>query len=174
MIKDLILILERARYCVHWKLSVQVLGSLSVQQRPRFWPFVSPPLCVPPQPVRLKPDEEAVAVVGEFKYLGNAISQDCTLDREVSIKIKKASNTFGCLYNVLWCRRRVKKDAKMCLFKSAVIPTLSYGSETWVPAAIYTCEKVCYPVPLSDIEGDEMGQEEEHIEIFGQLLTWRE
>ena len=73
-------------------------------------------------------------MVEEFEYLGS-ISQDCTLDREISMRINKASRTFGSLYRVLWCRKRVKTATKMRLFKSVVLSTLLYGSETWVPSA---------------------------------------
>ena len=90
---------------------------------------------VQPRDVYLKRDEEPVAVVEEFEYLGSIISQDCTLDREISMRINKASRTFGSLYRVLWCRKRVKTATKMRLFKSVVLSTLLYGSETWVPSA---------------------------------------
>ena len=92
-------------------------------------------LSVQPRAVQLKPDEELVAVVEEFEYLGSTISQDCTLDREISRRISKASRTFSSLYRVLWCRKRLKTTTKMRLFKSVVLSTLLYGSETWVPSA---------------------------------------
>ena len=90
---------------------------------------------IQPRAVQLKPGEEPVAVVEEFEYLGSTISQDCTLDREISRRISKASHTFRSLYRVLWCRKRLKTATKMRLFKSVVFSTLLYGSETWVPSA---------------------------------------
>ena len=92
-------------------------------------------LSVQPRAVQLKPGEEPVAVVEEFEYLGSTISQDCTLDREIRRRISNASHTFRSLYRVLWCRKRLKTATKMRLFKSVVLSTLLYGSETWVPSA---------------------------------------
>ena len=95
----------------------------------------SPYPCPPPHPVSLKPGEQPVAVVEEFEYLGSTITKDCTLDREVNIRISKASRTFGSLYWVLWSRNNIKTSTKMRLFKSVVLATLLYGSETWVPTS---------------------------------------
>ena len=94
-------------------------------------------LGAPPRAVQLSLEEEPVAVVEEFEYLGSTISQDCTLDREISVRISKAARTFGSLYRVLWCRKRLKTSTKMRLFKSVVLSTLMYGSETWVPSAAH-------------------------------------
>ena len=52
--------------------------------------------------------EENVEVVEEFEYLGNTISQDCSLDHEINRRISKASRTFCSLYRVVWCRKRLK------------------------------------------------------------------
>ena len=87
--------------------------------------------------VHLNSKEEPVAVVEQFEYLGSTISQNCTLDRENSVHITKAARTFGSLYRVLWCRKRLKTSTKMCLFKSVVLSTLLYGSETWVPSTAH-------------------------------------
>ena len=77
----------------------------------------SPSPCPPPHPVSLKPGEQPVAVVEEFEYLGSTITKDCTLDREVNIRISKASRTFGSLYRVLWSRNNIKTSTNMRLFK---------------------------------------------------------
>jgi len=88
-----------------------------------------------PRPVLLSPDSCPVEVVDHFEYLGSTVAQDCTLDREVNMRISKASYTFRSLCKVLWCQRRLKILTKMRLFKSVVLSTLLYGSETWVPLA---------------------------------------
>ena len=94
-------------------------------------PSPCPPLCL----VSLKPEEQPIAVVEEFEYLGSTITKDCTLEREVNMRISKASRTFGLLYLVLWSRSNIKTSTKMRLFKSVVLSTLLYGSETWIPSA---------------------------------------
>ena len=60
---------------------------------------------------------------------------DCSLEKEINNRISKASRTFGSLYGMLWCRKKVKTSTKMWMFKAVVLPTLLYGPEIWVPSA---------------------------------------
>ena len=83
--------------------------------------------------VLLRPAVELVSVVQEFEYLESIISADCSLDKEVSSRISKASRCFNSLCRVLWYQRRIKTRTKIRLFKSVIVSTLLYGSETWVP-----------------------------------------
>ena len=69
----------------------------------------------------------------EFEYLGSIISEDCSLDKEVSSRISKAPRNFNSLCRVLWYQSRIKTRTKIKLFKSVILSTLLYGSETWVP-----------------------------------------
>ena len=68
--------------------------------------------------------EEPVAVVEDFQYLGCTISHDCSLDREFSKRISKASQTFHTLYRVLWCETEDQDQATPvqghCSFHSTV------------------------------------------------------
>ena len=86
-----------------------------------------------PRAVLLRPAVEPVSVVQEFEYLGSIISADCSLDKEVSSRISKASRSFNSLCRVLWYQRRIKTRTKIRLFKSVILSTLLYGSETWAP-----------------------------------------
>ena len=52
---------------------------------------------VPPRAIKLGEEQELVEVVQEFEYLGSTISQDCSLDVEVSRQISKASRVFRSL-----------------------------------------------------------------------------
>ena len=54
-----------------------------------------------PRDVDLNSEEEPVAIMEEFEYLGSTIFQECTLDREISVRITKAACTFDSLYRVL-------------------------------------------------------------------------
>ena len=91
----------------------------------------------PPREVLLRPIDDPVSVVEDFEYLGSAVSADCSLDKEISSRISKASRSFNSLCRVLWYQRRVKTRTKMRLFKSVVLSTLLYGSETWAPTATH-------------------------------------
>ena len=86
-----------------------------------------------PRDVLLRPSVEPVSVVQEFEYLGSIISADCSLDKEVSSWISKASRNFNSLCRVLWYQRQIKTRTEIRLFKSVILSTLLYGSETWAP-----------------------------------------
>ena len=69
----------------------------------------------------------------DFEYLGSTIAKDCGLDKEINVRISRASRSFNSLYRVLWRQRGVKVKTKLRIFKSVVLPTLFYSSETWTP-----------------------------------------
>ena len=78
---------------------------------------------------------ETVDVVEEFEYLGSIVMSDCELDREINVRIRKASSSFRNLCRILWYQQKIKISTKMRMFKAAILPTLLYGSETWAPLA---------------------------------------
>ena len=90
---------------------------------------------VPLRPVQLGDGGEHVEVMEKSEYLDSTISQDCSLDHKVDRLISKASRTFCSLYRVIWCRKLLKVETKLHLFKAVVLAILLYGSETQVPLA---------------------------------------
>ena len=91
-----------------------------------------------PRAVRLCSGKVPMAVVEDFEYLGCTFSHNCSLDREISKRISKASQAFSSLCRVLWCQKRLKTKTKLRLFKAIILFTLLNGSETWVPLAMHT------------------------------------
>ena len=75
-------------------------------------------------------DGNPVEQVSHFTYLGNVISSDGTLDRELSARIQKASGAFNQLGSI-WNNRNIYTSTKIRIYKSAVVTILTYGSETW-------------------------------------------
>ena len=69
--------------------------------------------------------------VTQFKYLGSILNSDNTVDAEVESRINKASQVFCSLSRLVWYQRKIKVSTKLKLFKTIIIPTLLYGSETW-------------------------------------------
>ena len=89
------------------------------------------------RPVHLSGSAEPLEAVDAFHYLGSIVSSDCSINQEVDSRISKASCSFRRLYRILWLQRKIKVGTKLKLFKSAIMPTLLYGDETWSPLAIH-------------------------------------
>ena len=66
-----------------------------------------------------------------FTYLGSTLTNNVVIDREVSIRIAKASASFGRLYANVWNRRGIKIATKLKVYRAVVLPTLLYACETW-------------------------------------------
>ena len=88
-----------------------------------------------PRQIQLQLAAETVDVVEEFEYLGSIVMSDCELDREINVRIRKASSSFRNLCRILWYQQKIKMSTKMRMFKAAILPTLLCGSETWAPLA---------------------------------------
>ena len=68
--------------------------------------------------------------VDSFTYLGSTIST--SLDAELGTRIGKAATTFGKLTQRVWANRRLTLRTKVLVYRSCVLTTLLYASETWV------------------------------------------
>ena len=77
----------------------------------------------PPFPIFLHPDCDPIEVVPSFQHLGSYVSNNCTLNVEISTQITKASQS----YELLNC-----STTKLSIFVSVVLSTLLYGLETAV------------------------------------------
>ena len=69
--------------------------------------------------------------VKTFKYLGSTISNDASLDAEITSRIAKATAAFGRLTKRLWTNRNIRLDTKIAVYRAAVITSLLFGCETW-------------------------------------------
>ena len=127
-----------------------------------------------------------VSVVDDFEYLGGTITKECSLEKEISVRISKASRSFNSLYRVLWRQRGVKVKTKLRIFKSVVLPTLLYGSETWTPVASHIkrlqgfmmrCLRVILGVSVRDKRRNtelraEAGLERVEVILLRRRLRW--
>ena len=98
-----------------------------------------------PAPGDLNPREPAVTLNGEtlenvahFPHLGSFLSAAPNIDYEIHHRISSASGAFGKLRNRVFDDRDLRLHTKIKVYKSVVIPTLLYGSETW---ALYSKNK---------------------------------
>ena len=85
-----------------------------------------------PSPISLHPDCDPIEVVPSFQYLGSYLSNNCTLDVEISTRITKTSQSYGSLNRILWHQRKIKSSTKLNIFVSVVLSTLLYDLETAV------------------------------------------
>ena len=69
--------------------------------------------------------------VENFKYLGSIVSNDASIDAEITARIAKATSAFGRLVRRLWTNNGISLGTKIAVYKAAVITSLLYGCETW-------------------------------------------
>ena len=73
----------------------------------------------------------SLAEVVKFTYLGSTISNNGTIDAEISRRIQSAASAFGKLRSHLWDKRGIHLKTKIKVYRPIVIPTILYSSETW-------------------------------------------
>ncbi|KAI0225802.1 hypothetical protein LSAT2_023434 [Lamellibrachia satsuma] len=69
---------------------------------------------------------EPLNVAATFKYLGNTIANDCSLDKELSARIQSASAAFGRLREQLWNKHNIKLVTKCKAERNVGIRHLRY------------------------------------------------
>jgi len=74
-----------------------------------------------------------VPVTEIFCYLGSQVTCENTLDDELTARLAKAGDAFGQLSRRLWKDRGIRLDTKMQVYRTAILLSLLYGSETWTP-----------------------------------------
>ena len=73
-----------------------------------------------------------LSVVDKFVYLGSTLNRVCTLDDEITHRLKRASVAFGSLEHRLWAQRGITMETKLKVYNACVLTALLYGCETWV------------------------------------------
>jgi hypothetical protein len=124
---------------------------------------------------------EKVEVENSFPYLGVSIkatqSSSC---EEVAVRIAKATKVFRALYHPLWKRKQVSMETKVAIYRTAVVPVLLYGSETWVLSVKESsrlevfnmrCVRVIAGVTKFDHKTNEELREKTGISTVEELVT---
>ena len=73
---------------------------------------------------------EELNQVSYFQYLGQTLTCDGTIDKEIDIRIGKASYAFNML-NHIWKNGSINLTFKIDIYNSSTISILLYGSLTW-------------------------------------------
>ena len=67
----------------------------------------------------------------KFCYLGSFLSQNACIDGDITSRISKASAIFGRLPHRLWSDHGIPLSTKIGVYRTVVLTTLLYGSESW-------------------------------------------
>lgn len=70
--------------------------------------------------------------VEEFKYLGVLFTSEGRKECEIDRRIGAASAVMRSLYRSIVVKRELSQKAKLSIYRSIYIPTLTYGHELWV------------------------------------------
>uniref|UniRef100_A0A8C2ZPF1 Reverse transcriptase domain-containing protein n=1 Tax=Cyclopterus lumpus TaxID=8103 RepID=A0A8C2ZPF1_CYCLU len=68
----------------------------------------------------------------EFKYLGVLFTSEGKVEREVDRRIGAAAAVKQALYRSILVKRELSRKAKLSIYWSVYVPTLTYGHELWV------------------------------------------
>ena len=69
--------------------------------------------------------------VKSYEYLGTIISSDGKIDAEIKNRTKKAMNIYHTINNTTIGKKELSQEAKMLIYNSVYVPTLTYGAESW-------------------------------------------
>ena len=69
--------------------------------------------------------------VRDFKYLGSYLSDDCTIEKEITYRIGRSAASFGSLRDRVFSNRDLRMATKVKVYSAVCVSTLLYGSEAW-------------------------------------------
>ncbi|TWW61044.1 hypothetical protein D4764_05G0011340 [Takifugu flavidus] len=80
----------------------------------------------------LRVKEEILPQVEEFKYLGVLFTSEGRMEREIDRRIGAVSAVMRTLHWSVVVKRELSRKAKLSIYRSIFVPTLTYGHELWV------------------------------------------
>ncbi|KAK3567833.1 hypothetical protein QTP86_027230 [Hemibagrus guttatus] len=75
---------------------------------------------------------EVLPQVEEFKYLGVLFTSEGRMDREIDRRISTAAAVMRSMYRSVVVKKELSRKAKLSIYQSIYVPTLTYGQELWV------------------------------------------
>ncbi|KAK3538287.1 hypothetical protein QTP70_034769 [Hemibagrus guttatus] len=75
---------------------------------------------------------EVLPQVEEFKYLGVLFTSEGRMDREIDRRISAAAAVMWSMYRSVVVMMELSWKAKLLIYQSIYVPTLTYGHELWV------------------------------------------
>ncbi|KAJ8012365.1 hypothetical protein DPEC_G00041950 [Dallia pectoralis] len=80
----------------------------------------------------LRVGNESLLQVKEFEYLGVLFASEGTMEREIGRRIGAAGAVLHSLHRTVVTKRELSRKAKLSIYRSIFVPTLTYGHESWV------------------------------------------
>ncbi|KAK3550782.1 hypothetical protein QTP70_004917 [Hemibagrus guttatus] len=75
---------------------------------------------------------EVLPQVEQFKYLGVLFTSEGRMDREIDRRIGAAAAVMRSMYQSVVVKKELSRKAKLSIYQSIYVPTLTYGHELWV------------------------------------------
>jgi len=75
---------------------------------------------------------EIIPEVEEFKYFGVLFTSEGRMEREIGGRIGAASAVLRALHRPVVVKKELSQKAKLSIYWSIYVPTLTYGHELWV------------------------------------------
>ncbi|KAK3506093.1 hypothetical protein QTP70_018234, partial [Hemibagrus guttatus] len=75
---------------------------------------------------------ELLPQVEEFKYLGVLLTSEGRMDREIDRRISAVAAVMRFMYWSVVVKKELSQKAKLSIYQSIYVPTLTYGHELWV------------------------------------------
>ncbi|KAK3511307.1 hypothetical protein QTP70_000398 [Hemibagrus guttatus] len=75
---------------------------------------------------------EVLPQVEEFKYLGVLFTSEGRMDREIDRRIGAVAAVMRSMYRSVVMKKELSRKAKLSIYQSIYVPTLTYGHELWV------------------------------------------
>ena len=83
------------------------------------------------------PNGNTIESVQQFTYLGSNLDDHGSLDEEVSVRLRKAAQVYGCLHDAVFGNPALSLATKRHVYQATVLMVLFYGSETWTVKACH-------------------------------------
>ncbi|KAK3558031.1 hypothetical protein QTP86_006407 [Hemibagrus guttatus] len=80
----------------------------------------------------LQVEGEVLPQVEKFKYLGVLFTSEGRMDREIDRRIGAAAAVMRSMYRSVVVKKELSRKAKLSIYQSIYVPTLTYGHELWV------------------------------------------
>ena len=103
-------------------LKISIDKTESMYQAPLGAEYVAPQINVEGKPLK---------AVKTFKYLGSIVSDNNSMEAEITARLAKANSAYNKLTTRLWRKGGIRTGTKIQVYQAAVLSTLLYGSEAW-------------------------------------------